>query len=245
MTPLEKLLNRSDKTEIKKLNKIVDEIDALEEKISSLNDEELKNMTNIFKEKLKNGQTLDDILPEAFAVTREASKRVLGMRQYRVQLIGGIVLHQGKIAEMRTGEGKTLVAVAPVYLNALSEKGVHVVTVNDYLAKRDKELMEPVYNFLGLTAGVIISGQESIERKEQYKFDITYGTNNEFGFDYLRDNMVLSKDEMVQRELNFAIVDEVDSILIDEARTPLIISGQIEDDEKPYRLANVLSLIHI
>ena len=165
MTPLEKLLNRSDKTEIKKLNKIVDEIDALEEKISSLNDEELKNMTNIFKEKLKNGQTLDDILPEAFAVTREASKRVLGMRQYRVQLIGGIVLHQGKIAEMRTGEGKTLVAVAPVYLNALSEKGVHVVTVNDYLAKRDKELMEPVYNFLGLTAGVIISGQESIERK--------------------------------------------------------------------------------
>ena len=239
MTPLEKLLNRSDKTEIKKLNKIVDEIDALEEKISSLNDEELKNMTNIFKEKLKNGQTLDDILPEAFAVTREASKRVLGMRQYRVQLIGGIVLHQGKIAEMRTGEGKTLVAVAPVYLNALSEKGVHVVTVNDYLAKRDKELMEPVYNFLGLTAGVIISGQESIERKEQYKFDITYGTNNEFGFDYLRDNMVLSKDEMVQRELNFAIVDEVDSILIDEARTPLIISGQIEDDEKPYRLANV------
>ena len=167
MTPLEKLLNRSDKTEIKKLNKIVDEIDALEEKISSLNDEELKNMTNIFKEKLKNGQTLDDILPEAFAVTREASKRVLGMRQYRVQLIGGIVLHQGKIAEMRTGEGKTLVAVAPVYLNALSEKGVHVVTVNDYLAKRDKELMEPVYNFLGLTAGVIISGQESIERKEQ------------------------------------------------------------------------------
>ena len=223
MTPLEKLLNRSDKTEIKKLNKLVDEIDALEEKISSLNDEELKNMTNIFKEKLKNGQTLDDILPEAFAVVREASKRVLGMRQYRVQLIGGIVLHQGKIAEMRTGEGKTLVAVAPVYLNALSEKGVHVVTVNDYLAKRDKELMEPVYNFLGLTAGVIISGQESIERKEQYKFDITYGTNNEFGFDYLRDNMVLSKEEMVQRELNFAIVDEVDSILIDEARTPLII----------------------
>ena len=210
MTPLEKLLNRSDKTEIKKLNKIVDEIDALEEKISSLNDEELKNMTNIFKERLKNGQTLDDILPEAFAVAREASKRVLGMRQYRVQLIGGIVLHQGKIAEMRTGEGKTLVAVAPVYLNALSEKGVHVVTVNDYLAKRDKELMEPVYKFLGLTAGVIISGQESIERKEQYKFDITYGTNNEFGFDYLRDNMVLSKEEMVQRELNFAIVDEVD-----------------------------------
>ena len=227
MTPLEKLLNRSDKTEIKKLNKIVDEIDALEEKISSLNDEELKNMTNIFKERLKNGQTLDDILPEAFAVAREASKRVLGMRQYRVQLIGGIVLHQGKIAEMRTGEGKTLVAVAPVYLNALSEKGVHVVTVNDYLAKRDKELMEPVYKFLGLTAGVIISGQESIERKEQYKFDITYGTNNEFGFDYLRDNMVIHMEDRVQRDLNFCIVDEVDSILIDEARTPLIISGMV------------------
>ncbi len=190
-------------------------------------------------------------IPEAFAVVREASKRVLGMRQYRVQLIGGIVLHQGKIAEMRTGEGKTLVAVAPVYLNALSEKGVHVVTVNDYLAKRDKELMEPVYNFLGLTAGVIISGQEPDERKEQYNCDITYGTNNEyncditygtnneFGFDYLRDNMVQTKEQMVQRELNFSIVDEVDSILIDEARTPLIISGQIEDDEKPYRLANV------
>ena len=242
MTPLEKLLNRSDKTEIKKLNKIVDEIDALEEKISSLNDEELKNMTNIFKERLKNGQTLDDILPEAFAVAREASKRVLGMRQYRVQLIGGIVLHQGKIAEMRTGEGKTLVAVAPVYLNALSEKGVHVVTVNDYLAKRDKELMEPVYNFLGLTAGVIISGQESIERKEQYKFDITYGTNNEFGFDYLRDNMVLSKDEMVQRELNFAIVDEVDSILIDEARTPLIISGPGDKSTHLYSDANTFIL---
>ena len=238
MTPLEKLLNRSDKTEIKKLNKIVDEIDALEEQISLLNDEELKNMTNIFKERLKNGKSLDDILPEAFAVAREASKRVLGMRQYRVQLIGGIVLHQGKIAEMRTGEGKTLVAVAPVYLNALSEKGVHVVTVNDYLANVIKNLWNR-YTTFRINYGVIISGQESAERKEQYKFDITYGTNNEFGFDYLRDNMVLSKEEIVQRELNFAIVDEVDSILIDEARTPLIISGQIEDDEKPYRLANV------
>ena len=161
------------------------------------------------------------------------------MRQYRVQLIGGIVLHQGKIAEMRTGEGKTLVGVAPVYLNALTGKGVHVVTVNDYLAKRDKELMEPLYNFLGLTVGVIISGQESKERKEQYQCDITYGTNNEFGFDYLRDNMVQTKEEMVQRELNFAIVDEVDSILIDEARTPLIISGQMELEEKDYQLANV------
>ncbi len=170
MSTLEKILNRTDKTEIKKLNKIVDEIDSLEVKISSLNDDELKNMTKVFKEQLKSGKTLDEILPEAFAVVREASKRVLGMRQYRVQLIGGIVLHQGKIAEMRTGEGKTLVAVAPVYLNALSEKGVHVVTVNDYLAKRDKELMEPVYNFLGLTAGVIISGQEPDERKDTRSF---------------------------------------------------------------------------
>ena len=235
---LKKLLD-SEYKELSRFESIAKEIEAMEPEIQKLSDAELKEKTIEFKAELETGKTLEDIIVPAFAVAREASKRVLGMRQYRVQLIGGIVLHQGKIAEMRTGEGKTLVAVAPVYLNALSEKGVHVVTVNDYLAKRDKELMEPVYKFLGLTAGVIISGQESIERKEQYKFDITYGTNNEFGFDYLRDNMVLSKDEMVQRELNFAIVDEVDSILIDEARTPLIISGQIEDDEKPYRLANV------
>ena len=217
MSKLEELFKSSDKKELMKLNKIVDEIEKLETTISKLNDKELKQKTSEFKERLKQGESLDDILVEAFAVVREASKRVLGMKQYRVQLIGGIVLHQGKIAEMRTGEGKTLVGVAPVYLNALTEDGVHVVTVNDYLAKRDKELMEPVYNFLGLTVGVIISGQEQSERKKQYTFDITYGTNNEFGFDYLRDNMVQTKEEIVQRKLNFAIVDEVDSILIDEA----------------------------
>lgn len=239
MSKLEVLFNLNDKKELKKLNKIVDEIEKLEDTISKLNDEELKEKTIEFKERLKEGETLDDILVEAFAVAREASKRVLDMRQYRVQLIGGIVLHQGKIAEMRTGEGKTLVGVAPVYLNALSGDGVHVVTVNDYLAKRDKELMEPIYNFLGLTCGVIIDGQEPPERKEQYQCDITYGTNNEFGFDYLRDNMAVSKEDTVQRKLNFAIVDEVDSILIDEARTPLIISGQMELDEKDYQLANV------
>ena len=239
MTSLQKLLSISDEREIKKINKIVDKIEELEQKVSLLNDEELKQMTSIFKKRLNLGECLDDILPEAFAVVREASKRVLGMRQYRVQLIGGIVLHQGKIAEMKTGEGKTLVGVAPVYLNALEGKGVHVVTVNDYLAKRDKEIMEPVYNFLGLSVGVIIHGQEIEERRAQYNCDITYGTNNEFGFDYLKDNMVLAKEDMVQNALNFAIVDEVDSILIDEARTPLIISGEIPHDERDYQLANV------
>ena len=238
MSVLDKILDKSDELEIKKLNQIVDKIEELEEKIQALTDEELKNMTNIFKDKLKNGQTLDDILPEAFAVVREASKRVLGMRQYRVQLIGGIVLHQGKIAEMKTGEGKTLVGVAPVYLNALTEKGVHVITVNDYLAKRDKEIMEPVYNFLGMSVGVIVNGQNPLERKEQYKCDITYGTNNEYGFDYLRDNMVTKNEDKVQRQLNFAIVDEVDSILIDEARTPLIISGTGEESTELYNIAD-------
>jgi preprotein translocase subunit SecA len=239
MSKLDKIFNISDNIELKKIEKMVDEIDKLESKISSLSDEDLKNKTTFFKERLELGESLDDILPEAFAVVREASKRVLGMRQYRVQLIGGIVLHQGKIGEMKTGEGKTLVAVAPVYLNALSAKGVHVVTVNDYLAKRDKELMQPVYEFLGLSVGVILQGQEPDERRAQYACDITYGTNNEYGFDYLKDNMVPTKEDMVQRELNFAIVDEVDSILVDEARTPLIISGEIPQDEKPYRIANV------
>ena len=236
---LEKIFNISDKLEIKKLNKMVDKIDLLEEKMSSLSDTELKSMTQVFKNRLKNGETLDDILFEAFAVVREASKRVLGMRQYRVQLIGGIVIHQGKIAEMRTGEGKTLVGVAPVYLNALEGKGVHVVTVNDYLAKRDKEIMEPIYNFLGLSVGVIIHGQDTDERRAQYNCDITYGTNNEFGFDYLKDNMIINKDDSVQNELNFAIIDEIDSILIDEARTPLIISGEIPQDNNIYYLVNV------
>ncbi|HGM3345637.1 TPA: preprotein translocase subunit SecA [Clostridioides difficile] len=238
MSVLDVILDKTDELEIKKLNNIVDKIDALEDKIQILDDEALKNMTNVFKDKLSKGETLDDILPEAFAVVREVSKRILGMRQYRVQLIGGIVLHQGKIAEMRTGEGKTLVGVAPVYLNALTGKGVHVITVNDYLAQRDKELMQPVYEFLGLTVGVIINGQQPVERKLQYQCDITYGTNNEYGFDYLRDNMVTQKSEKVQRELNFAIVDEVDSILIDEARTPLIIAGGGDEGNKLYELAN-------
>lgn len=238
MSVLDVILDKKDELEIKKLNNIVDKIDELENEIQVLDDEALKNMTNVFKDRLNQGENLDDILPEAFAVVREVSRRILGMRQYRVQLIGGIVLHQGKIAEMRTGEGKTLVGVAPVYLNALTGKGVHVITVNDYLAQRDKELMQPVYEFLGLTVGVIINGQEPAERKLQYQCDITYGTNNEYGFDYLRDNMVTRELDKVQRELNFAIVDEVDSILIDEARTPLIIAGEGDEGTKLYELAN-------
>lgn len=238
MSGLDKILDKADKQEIKKINIIVDKIESLEKDIENKSDVDLKNMTNIFKDRLNKGETLDDILPEAFAVAREASKRILGMRQYRVQLIGGIVIHQGKIAEMKTGEGKTLVEVAPVYLNALTGKGVHVVTVNDYLAQRDKELMQPVYEFLGLSVGVILSNQETTIRKREYLCDITYGTNNEFGFDYLRDNMVTKTFNRVQRKLNFAIVDEVDSILIDEARTPLIIAGDGNEDMKLYSMAN-------
>ncbi len=238
MSVIDAILDKADEQEIKKLNVIVDKIDALEDSMKNLSDEELKDMTAIFKNRLEKGETLDDILPEAFAVVREVSKRKLGMRQYRVQLIGGIVIHQGKIAEMKTGEGKTLVEVAPVYLNALTGKGVHVITVNDYLAERDKELMRPVYESLDMTVGVIISNQDPSIRKGQYKCDITYGTNSEFGFDYLRDNMVPDLSHKVQRELNFAIVDEVDSILIDEARTPLIIAGDGDEDLKLYELAN-------
>lgn len=219
------IMNGFKQREIKKIEKIVDKIDLLEADFEKKSDEELKNMTNIFKERLSKGETLDDILEEAFATVREVSKRVLGMRHYRVQLIGGIVLHQGRIAEMRTGEGKTLVATCPVYLNALSSKGVHVITVNDYLATRDKEWMAKIYEFLGLTTGVIVHGQTPEERKEAYNKDITYGTNNEFGFDYLRDNMAVLKEQITQTRRNYAIIDEVDSILIDEARTPLIISG--------------------
>ena len=222
---LDSLFNMADKKELKNFAKMAEKINTLEPKFESMRDKELKNMTSEFKERLANGETLDDILPEAFAVVREASKRVLGLRQYDVQFIGGMVLHQGRIAEMKTGEGKTLVAAAPVYLNALEGKGVHVVTVNDYLAKRDKEEMGKVYEFLGLTVGVIVHGQTPEVRRAQYNCDITYGTNNEYGFDYLKDNMVIHKEQKVQRELNYAIVDEVDSILIDEARTPLIISG--------------------
>ncbi|CEJ75192.1 protein translocase subunit SecA1 [[Clostridium] sordellii] len=235
---LDNIFNIADKREMKKFNKVVDEIDALEPKFQEMSDRELKNMTNVFKDRLNNGETVDDILTEAFAVAREASKRVLGMRQYRVQLIGGIVLHQGRIAEMKTGEGKTLVATAPVYLNALTGKGVHVVTVNDYLAKRDKEQMGKIYEFLGMSVGVIVHGQNPQERKAQYDCDITYGTNNEYGFDYLKDNMVIHKEQKVQRELNYAIVDEVDSILVDEARTPLIISGPGDKSTHLYSDAN-------
>lgn len=224
--------------EVKRVMPIVNKINAFEGEISSLSDEELKAKTNYFKKELENGKSLDDILPEAFAVVREASKRVLGMRHFDVQLIGGIILHQGRIAEMKTGEGKTLVATLPVYLNALTGKGVHVITVNDYLAKRDSEWMGKVYKFLGLTVGLAISGMEPDEKRRAYACDVTYGTNNEFGFDYLRDNMVIYKNQAVQRDLNFAIVDEIDSILIDEARTPLIISGRANTSSDLYKKAN-------
>ncbi len=224
--------------EVKRVMPIVKKINDLEPEISKLTDKELKEKTNEFKERIKNGETLDSILPEAFAVTREASKRVLGMRHFDVQLIGGIILHQGRIAEMKTGEGKTLVATLPVYLNALTGKGVHVVTVNDYLAKRDSEWMGKLYKFLGLTVGLCISGMEADEKRKAYNADVTYGTNNEFGFDYLRDNMVIYKQQAVQRELNYAIVDEIDSILIDEARTPLIISGRGAKSSELYKRAD-------
>lgn len=239
---LDNLFNMADKRELKGFEKIADQIDAMEPKFEAMTNKELKSMTNTFKDRLAKGETLDDILPEAFATVREASKRVLGMRHYKVQLIGGMVLHQGRIAEMKTGEGKTLVATAPVYLNALEGKGVHVVTVNDYLAKRDKEEMGKVYEFLGVTVGVIVHGQSPEERRKQYECDITYGTNNEYGFDYLKDNMVIHKEQRVQRELNYAIVDEVDSILIDEARTPLIISGPGDKSTHLYTDANTFVL---
>src|SRR4051812_5249327 len=216
---------------VKGFDKPVAKINALEPEFIKLSDEQLRAKTPEFRERLGKGENLDDLLPEAFATVREAAKRTLGQRHFDVQLKGGMVLHQGKIAEMKTGEGKTLVATLPVYLNALEGKGVHVVTVNDYLARRDSEWMGQIYTFLGLTVGVLINAvdPQAPERRAAYQADITYGTNNEFGFDYLRDNMVTSLDQMVQRQLNFAIVDEVDNILIDEARTPLIISGQGEE----------------
>ena len=238
---IQKLLGNKNAKEIKRIRSIVEEINGLEPELLSLSDTSLRAKTEEFKARLADGETLDDILPEAFAVVREASKRVLGMRHFDVQMIGGIVLHRGNIAEMRTGEGKTLVATLPVYLNALSGKGVHVVTVNDYLAKRDSEWMGRLYNFLGLSTGLIVAGLDYDQRKQSYGADITYGTNNEFGFDYLRDNMVVHADQMVQRPLNYAIVDEVDSILIDEARTPLIISGPGErSTDRYYELAKVV-----
>ena len=224
--------------ELKRITPIVDKIEALSGEYAALSDEELKAKTGQFKERLAQGETLDDILPEAFATAREAAWRVLGMKPFRVQLIGGIVLHQGRIAEMKTGEGKTLVAVLPAYLNALAGQGVHIVTVNDYLARRDSEWMGKVHRFLGLSVGLIVHGLSNEERRAAYACDITYGTNNEMGFDYLRDNMALYKESMVQRGHAFAIVDEVDSILIDEARTPLIISGQGDESTDLYRQAD-------
>ena len=233
-----KIFKSYSEKEVKRVMPLVEKINSLEEDISKLTDNELKAKTQEFKERVNGGESLDDILPEAFAVMREASKRVLGMRHFDVQLIGGIILHQGRIAEMKTGEGKTLVATLPAYLNALTGKGVHVVTVNDYLATRDSEWMGKVYKFLGLTVGLVISGMNPLDKQKAYAADITYGTNNEFGFDYLRDNMVIYKNQAVQRDLNFAIVDEIDSILIDEARTPLIISGRANQSSDLYKKAN-------
>ena len=233
-----KIFGTYSEKEVKRVMPIVDKINGLEPEISKLSDEELTGKTQEFKKRLNEGETLDDILPEAFAVVREASKRVLGMRHFDVQLIGGIILHQGRIAEMKTGEGKTLVATLPVYLNALTGKGVHVVTVNDYLAKRDSEWMGKLYKFLGLSVGLVIAGMNSEQKQKAYNSDITYGTNNEYGFDYLIDNMVIYKNDMVQRPLNYAIVDEIDSILIDEARTPLIISGTAAESSVLYSQAD-------
>jgi len=233
-----KLFKGYSEKEVKRVMPIVQKINSFEDVISELTDEELKAKTEYFKELLAEGQKLDDILPEAFAVVREASKRVTGLRHFDVQLIGGIILHQGRIAEMRTGEGKTLVATLPAYLNALTGKGVHVITVNDYLAKRDSEWMGKIYSFLGLTVGLVIADMKPNEKQKAYNCDITYGTNNEFGFDYLRDNMVIYKDQLVQRPLNYAIVDEIDSILIDEARTPLIISGRANQASDIYKKAD-------
>ncbi|NMA57091.1 preprotein translocase subunit SecA [Clostridium cochlearium] len=234
----EKIFGTYSQRELKRVVPIVDKIDKLDPMMEKLTNEELKNKTNEFKERLSKGESLDDILVEAFAVVREAAWRVVKLKPYREQLMGGIILHQGRIAEMKTGEGKTLVATLPAYLNALKGQGVHIVTVNDYLAKRDRETMGPIYEFLGLTVGVILHDLEHNERQEAYNCDITYGTNSELGFDYLRDNMVVYKEERVQRKLNFAIVDEVDSILIDEARTPLIISGQGEKSTEFYKVAD-------
>ena len=238
MKLLEKIFGTYSSREIKRILPIVDKIEAIEEDLKKLSDDELRAKTDEFKSRLKSGETLDDILPEAYATVAEASSRVLGMRHFRVQLIGGIIIHQGRIAEMKTGEGKTLVATLPVYLNALEGKGVHVVTVNDYLAKRDSIWMGKLYNFLGLTVGLAIPNMSPDEKRKAYNSDITYGTNNEFGFDYLRDNMTMDKESMVQRELNYAIVDEIDSILIDEARTPLIISGNVNKQSDLYKQAN-------
>ena len=238
MSLIEKIFGTYSSKQIKKIEPIVNKIEALADRFTKMSDAELASQTASFKQRLSAGETLDDILPEAFATVREAAWRVLGKRPFRVQIMGGIILHQGRIAEMKTGEGKTLVATMPAYLNALTGEGVHVVTVNDYLARRDSEEMGKIYAFLGLTTGLIVHGQTSAEKKEAYASDITYGTNNEIGFDYLRDNMVIYKDRVVQRGHNFAIVDEVDSILVDEARTPLIISGPGNASDEMYGKAD-------
>ena len=239
MSIFSKIFGTHSQHEVKRIIPIVDKIEALAPEFEKLTDDELKAKTPEFKARLENGETLDDLLPEAYATVREAATRVLGMRHYRVQLIGGVILHQGRITEMRTGEGKTLVSTLPAYLNALEGKGVHIVTVNDYLAKRDAEWMGQVHEFLGLTVGVILNSMDNDERREAYNCDITYATNNELGFDYLRDNMVVYKEELVQRELHYAIIDEVDSVLIDEARTPLIISGQSGKSTKLYEACDI------
>ena len=238
MAFLEKIFGNFSGKELKKIRPIATAVLALEDKYKAYSDAELQAVTPALKQQLADGKTLDDILPDAFAVCREASSRVLGMRHFPVQVVGGIVLHRGEIAEMKTGEGKTLVATLPVYLNALSGEGVHVVTVNDYLAKRDSEWMGKVYRFLGLSVGLVVHDMPGADRKKAYNCDVTYGTNNELGFDYLRDNMVTYKEQMVQRGHAFAIVDEVDSILIDEARTPLIISGEGDKSTEMYRTAD-------
>ena len=241
MNIIEKIFGTHSENELKRIYPIVDRIEALGPEMEALSDEELRGKTKEFKERLKEGETLDDILPEAYAVVREGAYRSLGMRHYRVQLIGGIILHQGRIAEMRTGEGKTLVSTLPAYLNALEGKGVHVITVNDYLASRDAEWMGQVHRFLGLTVGVVLNNMKPEERREAYKCDITYVTNNELGFDYLRDNMAVYKENLVLRDLRYAIIDEVDSVLIDEARTPLIISGQGNSSTKLYEVCDILA----
>ena len=235
---MEKIFGDLNEKEVKKVAKIADKVMAYDEEYQKLTDQQLRAKTDEFRQRIADGETLDDLLPEAFAVCREGAWRSLGMKHFRVQVIGGIVLHQGRIGEMKTGEGKTLVATLPAYLNALEGKGVHVVTVNDYLAKRDMEWMGKLYNFLGLTVGCVIHGISDEHRRAAYQADITYGTNNEYGFDYLRDNMVIYKERMIQRELHYAIIDEVDSILIDEARTPLIISGHGDKSTDMYRRAD-------
>ena len=241
MNVIEKMFGTHSERELKRIKSTVDKIESLRPQMQALSDEELRGETREYKNRLQEGETLDDLLPEAFATVREAAKRVLGMEHYRVQLVGGIILHQGRIAEMKTGEGKTLVSTLPAYLNALEGKGVHIVTVNDYLANRDAEWMGKVHEFLGLTVGVVLNSMKNDERRAQYACDITYVTNNELGFDYLRDNMVIYKEQLVQRDLNYAIIDEVDSVLIDEARTPLIISGQSGKSTKLYEVCDILA----